>query len=211
MGAYHDQTLSLTTPRMFLQIQPTGQDIFLIYPVIFVFKNRQVSYLGIDEWQLSFILKQILNVSLELQSMTSVLGFGTLHGVRWIHFLLIRSIEVPMWIYIIAFIIGQNVFEMCMIFDKVAYHSSLVWLQPPLQEMGTSELQGIYKVSGLPLACTVWYIWRMLCKCWGGCFVVSTSSQWMAQAGEIRSAAELRSTTNTNRDKWQPIYPAPQT
>lgn len=55
----------------------------------------------------------MLSVSLELQSMTSVLGFGTLHDVRWIHFLLISAVEFPMRISIIAFIIGQNVFEMC--------------------------------------------------------------------------------------------------
>lgn len=85
----------------------------LIYDVIYVLEKRQVSYLGIDEWQLFFVLKQILRVSPELQSMTSVLGFGTLHGVRWIHFLLIRTIEAPMRISRIAFIIGQNVFEMC--------------------------------------------------------------------------------------------------
>lgn len=85
----------------------------LIYPVIFVLQMRQVSYLGIDEWQLIVTLKQILSVRPDMQSMTSVLGFGTLHGVRWIHFLLIRTIELPMRISIIAFIIGQNVFEMC--------------------------------------------------------------------------------------------------
>lgn len=68
----------------------------LICPVIFVLQKRQVSYLGIDEWQLSSLLKQMLIVSPELQSMTSVLGFGTLHGVRWIHFLLIRTVEFPM-------------------------------------------------------------------------------------------------------------------